>query len=164
MNTYTLLTAIAALATALATFCLALFSVFQLRLLQRSVEEDRKTRSASVVIKIHELMVELRPKRHQLYKFPENPAKWDTAQRQLADEVGTVLQEISLFCVTGLVDANYVMEDYANVFVDCWKRLDRYIRNYRLETKSPRQRIHFERFVRQCEDFLAHERENAFSS
>ena len=155
------LIAAATIITALATTGLLIFAIVQSRILQRSLTESSKARSALVLLEIYHIMKNLRPKWHELYNLPDDFKKWDDSQRTLADYVGTELQNISFLCVKGFVDPQFVMDGYGKVFVQCWDKLEKFIKDYRVQCGEPaeldkgaRQRKHFELFAKQCRDFL----------
>jgi len=145
----------ATLALAVATCGIMVFNILQLKTLRSSIEEAGRARSASVLLKIYEVLHELRPKRHQLYAFPNDFNEWNSAQNDLADYVGVQLQWVSFLCVKGIVDPYYVMDGNAKVFAQCWDKLEGFILNYRLETNEPAQRKHFELFAQMCRRLLS---------
>jgi hypothetical protein len=124
------LIATATIVIALATTGLLIFAIAQSRILQRSLAESSKARSASVLLEIYHIMSDLRPKWHELYNLPDDFKMWDGDQRTLADSVGTELQRVSFLCVKGFVDPQFVMDGYAKVFVQCWDKLEKFIKDY----------------------------------
>ena len=150
-----------AVVTALATAGLMVFAMTQWQSLKRSVQESTKTRSAAVLLKIYDMMGELRPKWHKLYGFPQDHRRWTAKQLALADEVGTELQRVAYLCLKGLVEEEFVIDGYGKVFVNCWDLLAPYISDYRAESGEPRelraggyQRMHFEQFAAKCKQEL----------
>jgi hypothetical protein len=60
----------------------------------------------------------------------------------------------------GLIDSDYVMDNWAKTFVRCWDKLELFIRDYRVECGEPAevekgafQRKDLELFARQCRAF-----------
>jgi hypothetical protein len=147
-------TAWAGLLTALATLVLAGVSRVQLVSLRRTVDEEAKARSVSVMLMVSRAMIEQRPKRRQVLGLPKDWRLWTDDQRTVADEVGTELQEIAFLCWSGLVEPAYVMENYAPVFVNVWERLAGFVEEYRRQTNTPRQRKHLQTFASSCKEYL----------
>ncbi|MBI4334748.1 MAG: hypothetical protein HY673_26135 [Chloroflexi bacterium] len=144
--------------TAFATVGLAIFALVQWQSLRKSVEESAKARSASVLLEIYDLMQDLRPKWHQVYAYPDDFKSWNDSQRAVADQVGAGLQNISYLCLQGLLDPRYVIDNWAGTFVRCWNKLEKFIKDYRVQAGEPAeleegafQRKDFELFAKQCQ-------------
>lgn len=152
------ITAWAGLLTAVATLVLVGVSRFQLVSLRRTVEEEAKARSVSVMLMVSRTMIEQRPKRKVVLGLPQDWKLWTDDQRAIADEVGTELQEIAFLCWSGLVDSSYILENYASVFQNVWNRLADFVEDYRRQTNSPRQRKHLQMFASTCKEYLQAER------
>ena len=128
----------AAALTAFATVGLVVFAGFQLKSLVRSAVAADKTRSAQVFLKVLDTMNELRPSWHELYKLPDDCSRWDSSQKALADQVCVQLQRMAFLCERGLLDSDFVMDSYASVFISCWKKLEKYVEDYREQSGQPR--------------------------
>lgn len=123
--------------TAIATLCLVIVASVQLHLLRKSIDESARTRSASVLLSIYEMMQDLRPSWLELYAYPDDFRRWDPDQRALADRVGVGLQLVAYLCLVGLLDKRYVRDAWAGTFVNCWRKLEDYVRNYRVQCGEP---------------------------
>ena len=146
--------------TAFATLGLMIFALVQWRTLHKSIDESAKTRSASVLLNIYNIMQDLRPNWHELYTYPDDFRCWNKDQRALADQVGAQLQNVSYLSLQGLIDQRYVVDNWAGTFVRCWNKLENFIRDYRVQAGEPPelergafQRRHFELFAKQCQKF-----------
>lgn len=140
------------------------------RALEESQGEAVKARSANVFFHIMEILQSLRPKWHRLYALSKDHHEWTPEEIALADLVSVNLQYVSYLCMSGFIDDSYVMEGWHRVFIQCWERLEGYIKDYRAECGEPRelkdgayQRMHFEQFVEKCRNF-EEKRKNAFGS
>ena len=150
---------IVAMVTASATLIAVIVALRQLHLLHKSVDESEKARSASVLLNIYTIMQELRPSWQKLYGFPDDFKLWDKNQRAVADRVGVGLQQVSYLCLKELIDPSYVRDSWAGTFVKCWKKLENYIKDYRVQSGEPRelekgglQRRDFEVFAKKCKE------------
>lgn len=63
--------------------------------------------------------------------------------------------------MSGLLEAEYIMDANAKVFVNCWTKLEPFVYEYRRQSGEPEalaaggyQRKHFELFSRKCEEYL----------
>lgn len=149
---------ISTVVTAAATAGLVIFALVQWRSLRNSINESAKTRAASVLIDIYDIMQELRPKWHEVYAYPDDFKLWNDNQRALADQVGAQLQNVSYLCLKGLIDFDYVIDNWAGTFVRCWNKLEIFIKDYRVQAgeqadleEGAFQRRHFELFSRECQ-------------
>lgn len=144
--------------TQIATLCLVIVAVVQLVLLRRTINESARARSASVMLGIYDIMNELRASWLELYGYSDDFRNWDSGQRLLADRVGVGLQQVAYLCLEGLVDKRYVVGNWAGTFVKSWRKLEGYIRDYRVQSGEPSeiekggfQRKHFELLARECQ-------------
>jgi hypothetical protein len=130
----------------------------QANFLKKQIDEDKKSRQASVLLKIYDIMNDLRPKWHELYTFPDNFHDWSVKQKALADFVGAKLQNVAYLCLSGLIDKEYVKLNWMGTFYRCWNKLEQYIKDYRIQSgehpeisDGASQRIEFEIFAKECE-------------
>lgn len=158
----------ASIVTAVATVFLALYAAVQVWLIRKQTElmnrellETRMARDATIVLHVLEHMDRLRESWHQLYELPDDFKKWSETEKQLADRVGVGLQQVAYLAETNLFDRSYLADNYAGTFVNCWKKLEGYIRDYRLRCGEPEtledgafQRRHLEVFVQFAQEYL----------
>lgn len=109
----------------------------QVDTLERSVAEAGRMRSTQVLLRIYDIMQELRPRWHELYALPREVTSWTPEQKRLADHVGTELQRVAFLCEKGLVDSEFIMDNWGKVFVQCWDLLEPYIKDYRRQSGEP---------------------------
>ena len=71
------------------------------------------------------------------------------------------LQQVAFLVETGLIDQRYIIENWAGAFVNCWHKLENFVRDYRESCGEPRnltegafQRRHLEIFAMKCEKYL----------
>lgn len=154
--------------TAIATGMLAIYAGVQVWLLRGQIflmrddlRESKISREASVVLYVLEHMDKIRDSWHELYTLPENHSDWNDKERKLADYVCVGLQRAAYLAETGLFDWRYLADNYAGVFVKCWRKLEGYIRDYRLLSGEPTtveegafQRRHLELFARKAESYM----------
>ena len=134
----------------------------QAEALENTYSESIKMRSVQVFERVLEILKDLRPKWHELYKLPDDFKEWTEEQRALADQVGTELQQVAFYTLSGFIDTEYIMEGWAGVFRNCWNKLEKYIRQYRAECGEPLtleegafQRRHFEKFSMMCIEHMS---------
>jgi hypothetical protein len=157
--TYAILSA--TLVTAISTAVLAVFALVQWRSLERSVAESAKARAASVILKVYDIMQDVRTDRRRLYGFPDDHIVWTREQLQVADHVCTELQRVAYLCHIGLVDPAFLVDGYAKIFVECWDKLQGYVEDLRARQGEPRElangaymRRHLELFALDCRKHL----------
>ncbi|MBN2531570.1 MAG: hypothetical protein JXB88_01695 [Spirochaetales bacterium] len=153
----TIIIAISSIVTAIATGGLMIFAIVQWRVLKVTLNESSKARSAQVLLKIYDIMQNLRPKWHELYNLNDDFRKWNKKNNELADLVGTELQRVA-YLTKDLIDKDYIIEGYGKVFINCFNKLKNYIKDYRIKSgENPElkdggyQRKHFELFAKECE-------------
>ena len=73
-------------------------------------------RSATIAVRVIEIMDKLRDKRRQLYALPNDHRTWNTKQRKFADCICLKLQQVAYLAEAGLFDEKYLLENYAGVF------------------------------------------------
>lgn len=151
----------ATIVTAIATVALAIYAAIQLFLMQGELKESKESRNATVVLYIYQLMENLREKWHVLYTFPEDDRTWNDQQKKLADQVGVGLQQVAFLVESGLIDERYIIENWAGTFVNCWHKLENFVKDYRESYGEPRnlnegafQRRHLEILAEKCEKYL----------
>lgn len=151
---------ICAVASAVATFGLVAFSVFQWLSMRATVKESAKSRYAQLILSVVTIMRNLEPYLRRLRKFPDavNWANWDKEQRRIADHVGAELQGVAFLCEKGLIDSEYVIDGFGKNFAESWNILYLYIFNYRTSLPNEKMTIkegaeflkHFESFAIKC--------------
>ncbi len=127
---------------------------------ETSAREAYKARSSTAFLEVLSLLDKLRPHWHRAYAMREPVANWTEEEATLADKVATTLERVAYISKSGLLDPGYIMDGYAKVFVQCWKKLGPWVYAYRTKCGEPEtleaggyQRKHFELFSREC---LAH--------
>lgn len=135
--------------------------LLQQRQFRISHQESQRINSAEVFIRLNDKMIELRPDWLALFEFPDDHHEWTKDQKTTADEVGLGLEVAAYFATSNFIDQEYVMSAYATTFVKCWKKLEDFIKAYRVRFGEPAeirdgafQRRHFEEFARQCAEYL----------
>jgi len=154
--------------TAIATIALAIYAAIQIHLMTGQVQlmrddlrESKIAREASIVLYVLQQMDKIRDSWHVLYAFPNDHKIWSDEQKKLADHVCTGLQQIAYLAEIGLFDRGYLADNYAGTFVKCWRKLEGFVRDYRISCGEPPtieggafQRRHLELFVRYAEEYM----------
>ncbi|HHT9109471.1 MAG TPA: hypothetical protein ACFYEF_14075 [Candidatus Wunengus sp. YC63] len=154
------ISAVASVASAVATFGLVAFSVFQWLSMRATVKESAKSRYAQLILSVETIMRQLEPYLCDLRKLPDanQCASWGDKELQNANHVGAELQRVAFICEKGLIDAGYIMDGFGKDFVEAWNKLYLYIRQYRIHSRSEKPCIeegaeflkHFEIFAIKC--------------
>ncbi|NLI40761.1 MAG: hypothetical protein GX421_06240 [Caldisericales bacterium] len=147
VDVYTLIIAVSALVTAIATFYL--------------FRETINLRKADVQFRVNDYMDSITESRHRLYDFKKNHNEWTLKERKIADEIGLKLQRIAFLCEHKYIDAETVMDDNAGVFVQSWDIIADYVRYKRDIWGEPRDasdgawsRRHLEWFADKCKKYF----------
>jgi hypothetical protein len=138
---------VVALMGAAATISIAILAWVQLH-------EAKKLRSADIYLRIDEMVKGIREDRLALYDLSNDCRKWTQEEKELAHRVTMVFQRAAFLADQRLIDEKYLIESYGQVFVDVWRNVEAFIKDYREETGEPSQRIHLERFAKKCKDKL----------
>jgi hypothetical protein len=124
-------------------------------------DEFVKSRSAQVLFHAMDLLQLLQPKWRELVAFPADFRDWTPTQSSLANDVSDGLQQVAYFCESELIDAELIMARNALTFVECWRFLGGFVRDYRVRCGEPAtvsegafRRRHLEVFALRCEEYL----------
>ena len=134
---------ICAVASAVATFGLVAFSVFQWLSMRATVKESAKSRYAQLILSVVTKMRKLEPSLRELRKFSdaEQCANWGDEKNRIAYHVGAELQGVAFLCEKGLIDSEYIIDGFGKDFAESWNKLYLYIRRYRMDSRSEQPRI-----------------------
>ena len=91
----------------------------------------RKDRSASTILSVFNLMVDLREKWNDLWELPYNMDEWDKDQRMLADFVCAQLQQGAYLVAAGAGMEKRFIENYASVYFKSWLILEDFVKDNR---------------------------------
>ncbi len=157
-----LVNAFAALFYAFLTAILVALCALQLREIRNSLSESYKMRSASVLLEVYGIMQALRPHWHRVYLLPKDWSNWTPEEKFTADHVGTTLQQVAFLVTHDLIDAQYIVDGWGKVFVQCWLKLEPFIKTYRVQSNEPaelaegliQQRRDLEIFAKRCRETL----------
>ena len=78
---------LATLINAGAVVVLAIYAGIQIWLMRKDVQKSKLHRSATIAVRVIEIMDKLKDKRRQLYALPNDHRTWNTKQRKLADYI-----------------------------------------------------------------------------
>jgi hypothetical protein len=121
---------------------------------KRMVDEMAKTRSASVLLPVLEILLQSRRRFWEVREYLPNYGLWNQEQRNVANRLSLDLERIAYICEQGLLERRFVVEGYARLFTESWERLSGFVGSLGYSGVQPRPREHFERFAHECAEYL----------
>ena len=151
-------TAVGTVITAISTAVVATYAILQLKHSKNVLREMSSAKNADVVLRVFEIMDDVRKDRRRIYNLDDNFEKWTSDHKQLAIDFSGKLEQVAYLALNDLVDENHVMEVYARVFYTCWRQLENFIWDYRvtcgdspvLQKGEHQQRQSLEVFAKKC--------------